>query len=336
MRIMSCVRYRRGPRCSNWLAQGKSKMTRGTWSSSGNSVTTSCPRRYCVPCSSSIRLKFSKKWGAPARPDTRKHVISDRLPSVSKKMPPSKFSTSFRTGFSFFPGFCCSGFAVAAEARNNKAARAEEKNLFNKRPISIFPRNSVYSRRFCLEQKCDAVRCIQGLSAFTFLRRHFPRADGLNCGNKPWKNIGIRDRNVMCAKHQLQSRRQHRQLSYRRLVRVEIRFRPKEPDRSGIICVACEKQPVFPVEQRDGVRSVTRHRKNFQRASAEIDLEAVTDRSRNLPRFCEVSLGIESLGQIAADLVRRDFRLGVVARTSRIGPRELGIHAVDESKLPVA
>src|SRR6266849_10377283 len=227
MRIMSCVRYRRGPRCSNWLAQGKSKMTRGTWSSSGNSVTTSCPRRYCVPCSSSMRLKFSKKWGAPARPDTRKHVISDRLPSVSKKMPPSKFSTSFRTGFSFFPGFCCFGFAVPAEARNNKAARAEEKNLFKKRPISIFPRSSVYSRRFCLEQKCDAVRCIPGLSAIAFLRRHFPCADGLHHGNKLRKNIRIRDRNVMRAKHKFQLRRQRCQLLHRRLVCIEIRFRPK-------------------------------------------------------------------------------------------------------------
>src|SRR5258708_3783700 len=197
-----------------------------TCSSSGNSVTISCPLRNTVPRSSSMRLNSSKKFGAVVRPRSRKHVNSDKLPSVSNRMPPSKFRMSLWPDFSFFFGFCC------------------------------------------------------------------------------W---------------------------------VEIGFRAEEPNGGGIVRVAGKKQPVGAIEQTDGVRRVARRGNNFQLAAApEIDLETIVNRDGDSPGFCGIRFWVKSLRQIATELIRRDFGLGVFARTLCIRAREICVHAKDEWELPIA
>ncbi len=57
---------------------------------------------------------------------------------------------------------------------------------------------------------------------------------------------------------------------------------------------------------------------------------------RNSPRLCGIRFRIESLRQIAAELVGSNFRLRIFARTFRVFPREVRVHAVNESELPVA
>src|ERR1700730_2229444 len=150
-------------------------MTKETCSSSGNSVRISCPRRYSVPRTSSMRLKLSKKSRAVTRPATRKHVNSDRLPSVSKRMPPSKLSTSLRGDFSFFFGVCWDGLALEAGTSKRSTAMLAGKNLGEKRPIPIFLRISVYS---CLHQERDAVGRIQRFLAIHGFGWNLPRAHG--------------------------------------------------------------------------------------------------------------------------------------------------------------
>src|SRR6202022_3733222 len=48
-----------------------------------------------------------------------------------------------------------------------------------------------------------------------------------------------------------------------------------------------------------------------------------------------VRFWIERLWQIAAQLIGSDFRLRIFTRTFCIRPREFGVHAVDESELPI-
>src|SRR6266478_5971755 len=73
-----------------------------------------------------------------------------------------------------------------------------------------------------------------------------------------------------------------------------------------------------------------------ERAAAEVDLEAVVNEARDFPGFCDVRFWIESLWQIAAELIGSNLRLRIFARAFRIFPREFGVHSVNESELPVA
>src|SRR6266513_3156756 len=146
----------------------------------------------------------------------------------------------------------------------------------------------------------------------------------------------LRDGDIVRSQNQFQLRGQRRETLYGSNVGIEIGLRPKEPDRGGIVRVARKKQSVFAVEQRNRVRRVARRGNHFQRAATEIYFKAIMDEVRQFPGFCRMRSWIETLWQIAAKLIRCNFRLRIFARTFRIRPREIGVHAVDESELPVA
>src|SRR5258708_496345 len=286
-----------------------------TCSSSGNSVTISCPLRNTVPRSSSMRLNSSKKWGAVARPRSRKHVNSDKLPSVSKRMPPSKFRMSLWPDFSFFFGFCC-WVAREAGTSNSSAAARTKKSLGKKRPISVFQGISAFCHRSGLHQERDAVNRVQSFSAIALLGRHFPGADGFDGGDKFREHGRLRHRDVVGTKHEFQIGSERREALRGCHVGVEIGFRAEEPNGGGIVRVAGKKQPVGAIEQTDGVRRVARRGNNFQLAAApEIDLGTVVNLDGDSPGFCGIRFWVKSLRQIATELIRRDFGLGVFART---------------------
>src|SRR6266481_1972670 len=150
------------------------------------------------------------------------------------------------------------------------------------------------------------------------------------------KHVRFRDRNIVSAQHEFQFRGERREALYGSNVGIESGFRAEEPDGSGIVRVAGKKQSVFAVQQRNRVRRVARSRKDFERAAAQIYFKAIVDEVRDFPWFCGVGFWIEPLWQIPAELVGSNFLLRIFARTFRIRPRELGVHAVDESELPVA
>src|SRR6202521_3642725 len=146
----------------------------------------------------------------------------------------------------------------------------------------------------------------------------------------------LRDGDIVRSQNQFQLRGERRESRYGSNVGIEIGFRAEEPDGGGIVRVAREEQAVGAVEKTDGVRRVTRSRKDFERAAAQIYLKAIVAEVRDFPGFCGVGFWIEPLWQISAELIGSDFRLCIFTRTFRIRPRELGVHAVDESELPVA
>jgi hypothetical protein len=53
-----------------------------------------------------MRFKLSKKLLSAMWPASRKQVFSLKLPSVSRKTPPSKFQIVFGICFGLSPGFC--------------------------------------------------------------------------------------------------------------------------------------------------------------------------------------------------------------------------------------
>src|SRR5213594_2224111 len=186
------------------------------------------------------------------------------------------------------------------------------------------------------EKKRETAKHVKRFAFAIGLDRALAGANRLDGVGKPGKHVGLRDGDIVRSENQFQLRRERRQALYRIDVGVEIGLRTVEPDRGGIIRVAREKKAVGAIEQRDGVRRVARRGKNFQGAAAQVDLEAFVNKARNLPGLRGVRFWIKSLWQIAAELIRRNFRMGILARTFRIRAREAGVRAVDKIELPVA
>src|SRR6267378_1364557 len=186
------------------------------------------------------------------------------------------------------------------------------------------------------EKKSEAVKTMNRF-AFTFgLDGALAGPNRLDRFDEFRKHIRLRDGNVARAQHEFQFRREFGEAFHGGDVGIEIGFRAKQPDRARVVRVAREEQSIAAIEQRDRVGRVAGRGYNLQSAAAEIDLEAVVNRAGDFPGLCRVRFWIEPLWQIAAELAGSNFRLCVFARTFRIRPRELGVHAVDESELPVA
>jgi hypothetical protein len=119
-------------------------------------------------------------------------------------------------------------------------------------------------------------------------------------------------------------------------VGVQIGFAAVEPDGRRIVGVAGEEQSVGAVEERDGIRSMARSRKDFDGAAAEVDDFAVVDVLGNGPGPGAIAAGIETIREFAADLARRDFGLGVFDGAFGILAGKVSVHGVDGVELPVA
>src|ERR1700756_751511 len=55
-----------------------------------------------------------------------------------------------------------------------------------------------------------------------------------------------------------------------------------------------------------------------------------------MPWFGGIGLGIEISWQVAADFAGSDFRLRIFTRAFGVGAREVGVHAIYKTELPVA
>src|SRR6267143_1528945 len=186
------------------------------------------------------------------------------------------------------------------------------------------------------EKKSEAVKTVGGLTFSCGLDGALAGPNRLDRLYQFRKHIRLRDGDIVGSQNEFQFRRELGEALHGIDVGIEISFRAKQPDRSGVVSVAREEQSIAAIEQRDRVRRVTRSRNDFERAAAEIDLKAVENRAGDFPGFCRVRFWIEPLWQFSAELVGSNFRLCIFARTFRIRPGELGVHAVDESELPVA
>src|SRR5713101_9665751 len=139
------------------------------------------------------------------------------------------------------------------------------------------------------------------VDGFAFSRRPDDALAGSHCQDSVdefRKHIGLRDGDIVRSQNQYQLRGQRRESLYGSNVGIEIGFRANEPDGSWIVRVAGEEQAVGAVEKTDGVRSVTRSRKDFERAAAQIYFKAIADEVRDFPGFCSVGFWIEPLWQI--------------------------------------
>src|SRR6266513_5632585 len=186
------------------------------------------------------------------------------------------------------------------------------------------------------KKKSKSSKTVDGFAFSRPLDDALVGSHGLDGVDESREHRRLRDRDIMRSQNQFQLRGERRESLYGSNVGIEIGLRPKEPDRGGIVRVARKKQSVFAVEQRNRVRRMARRGNQFQRAAAEIYYKAIVDEVRDFPGFCGVGFWIERLWQISAELIGSDFRLCVFARTFRIRPREIGVHAVNESELPVA
>ena len=108
-------------------------ITKTSFRRSGNSVTTSFPRRYLVPWLSSTRFKLSKNPLSAMCPASRKQVFSFRLPSVSRKTPPSKFQIVFGMRFGLSPGFCPSSANANGGPHSSNAAISIARGIWDQR-----------------------------------------------------------------------------------------------------------------------------------------------------------------------------------------------------------
>src|ERR1700687_1914138 len=186
------------------------------------------------------------------------------------------------------------------------------------------------------EKKSEAVKTVGGLTFSCGLDGALAGPNRLDRLYEFRKHIRLRDGDIAGSQNEFQFRREFGEALHGIDVGIEIGFRAKQPDRARVVSVAREEQSIGAIEQRDRVRRVTRSGNDFERAAAEIDLEAVVNRAGDFPGFCRVRFWIEPLWQIAAELAGSNFRLRIFARTFRIRPRELGVHAVNKSELPVA
>src|ERR1700687_1824322 len=186
------------------------------------------------------------------------------------------------------------------------------------------------------EKKSEAVKTVGGLTFSCGLDGALAGPNRLDRLYEFRKHIRLRDGDIAGSQNEFQFRREFGEALHGIDVGIEIGFRAKQPDRARVVSVAGEEQSIAAIEQRDRVRRVAGSGYNLQSAAAEIDLEAVVNRARDFPGFCRVRFWIEPLWQIPAELAGSNFRLRVFTRTFRIRPRELGVHAVGKSELPVA
>ena len=91
--------------------------------------------------------------------------------------------------------------------------------------------------------------------------------DGFDRSDESGKHRRLRDRDIVRTQYYLEIWRERGNLLDRSNVSVQIRFRPIEPDRAGIVSVAGEKQSVVAIEKADGVGRVAGSGDNLRRDS---------------------------------------------------------------------
>src|SRR2546423_13051068 len=75
---------------------------------------------------------------------------------------------------------------------------------------------------------------------------------------------------------------------------------------------------------------------HLDRSASQIDLLAIVNIRRDLPWPSGIGLRVEISGKGSADLVRSDFRLGILPRALGILAREIHIHSVHGVEFPGA
>src|SRR5229473_2415000 len=221
-------------------------------------------------------------------------------------------------------------------AREARTRHAQTSDLESGKDIKGHLKDLVFLLFRSGEQKRETVEAVDGFAISFGLDAALAGSHRLDRGDEFRKHVGLRDGNVVCAQHEFQFRCKRSNSFHGVDVSIEIGFRAVQPDRARIVGVAGEEQSVGVIEKADGVRRVAGSRIYYEPAPAEIDPETIVNRVRDFPGFRRVYFWIETLRQSAANLIGGNFRLRVLARTFRICPREFGIHAVDESELPVA